>query len=598
MVVERRLQVLVGLGVGVFLVFLVFLAVPAVAEGDGPLPMSERGGTFADDDGNIHEAYIEALAVEGIIRGCDPPRNDRYCPHQTATRAQLAAVLRRALNLQGATRDQFVDDDTSVFEGDINAIAAVGITRGCNPPVSDRYCPDRGVTRGEMAVMVRRAFHVPSSGVDAFVDDDTSIFEDDINAIAAVGITRGCNPPVNDRYCPDRALTRGELASLVARAAGLSPVTPPPGVTTRPDAPTALNGRLVPWDEVGPGWYLVLYQARRGLGADQQGEAAILYVVDPGGVRYEVAAWHDAGLPEGIFDWRPDGKAALLFFYDYELEAGPRRVLHVDFTSGFEHIVSDMEPSAFVDRMEFSRPTGVNFVVRVVEQDTERVERRTVDGALLAVLSERAAPTGFEPLAETSWLYGTSGLDVVLGGPGGMRLVSNDGTLRTALSTPSGRVCRPIRWWTADSVLAQCHIADPALQPHPHYFQLWLLPIDGSAGTALTALPTEPVPPTDYGFEDAINTPSGVRLTRSPACDRYTVGALSSLGEWEPLVQPQAGKGLIGVHDGRMAMMTWPYCDISAADFITTDLDGRDRKVLVPHVGIGVIGVWDVAALE
>ena len=42
-----------------------------------PLPPC---GTFTDDNGNVHEGFIEAIAAEGITRGCNPPINDRYCP--------------------------------------------------------------------------------------------------------------------------------------------------------------------------------------------------------------------------------------------------------------------------------------------------------------------------------------------------------------------------------------------------------------------------------------------------------------------------------------------------------------------------------------
>jgi hypothetical protein len=31
-------------------------------------------------------------------------------------------------------------------------------------------------------------------------------------------ITLGCNPPENDQFCPDRSLTRGEMASFFVRA--------------------------------------------------------------------------------------------------------------------------------------------------------------------------------------------------------------------------------------------------------------------------------------------------------------------------------------------------------------------------------------------
>ncbi|MFO7292941.1 MAG: S-layer homology domain-containing protein, partial [Acidimicrobiia bacterium] len=51
----------------------------------------------------------------------------------------------------------FVDDDGSIFEGDIERLAAAGITRGCNPPDNDRFCPDDPITRGQMAAFLFRA---------------------------------------------------------------------------------------------------------------------------------------------------------------------------------------------------------------------------------------------------------------------------------------------------------------------------------------------------------------------------------------------------------------------------------------------------------
>jgi hypothetical protein len=44
---------------------------------------------------------------------------------------------------------------------------------------------------------------------------------DNINAIAAAGITRGCNPPDYDQYCPNDLVTREQMASFLARTAGL-----------------------------------------------------------------------------------------------------------------------------------------------------------------------------------------------------------------------------------------------------------------------------------------------------------------------------------------------------------------------------------------
>ena len=186
------------------------------------------GGTFIDDDGNVHEAGIEAIAAAAITSGCNPPANTRFCPQRPVTRGQMAAFLARALGLPPADEDFFTDDSGGVFEEAINRIAIAGVTVGCNPPANDRFCPDREMTRGEMAAMLTRAFNYPASTMDGFTDDAGHIFEEAINRIAAAGVTSGCNPPANDRFCPDDAITRDQMATFLTRALGLTATRPPP----------------------------------------------------------------------------------------------------------------------------------------------------------------------------------------------------------------------------------------------------------------------------------------------------------------------------------------------------------------------------------
>jgi hypothetical protein len=70
----------------------------------------------------------------------------------------MAAFLVRALGLAAYTGpDRFSDDDGNVFEGAIERLAQAGITLGCNPPANDRFCPDDPVNRGQMAAFLRRA---------------------------------------------------------------------------------------------------------------------------------------------------------------------------------------------------------------------------------------------------------------------------------------------------------------------------------------------------------------------------------------------------------------------------------------------------------
>ncbi len=47
------------------------------------------------DDSNVFKADIEWMAANGITKGCNPPANDRYCPSVTVTREQMAAFMHR-----------------------------------------------------------------------------------------------------------------------------------------------------------------------------------------------------------------------------------------------------------------------------------------------------------------------------------------------------------------------------------------------------------------------------------------------------------------------------------------------------------------------
>lgn len=190
----------------------------SILTGLGPEP----GGTFFDDDGNVHEGAIEAIAAAGLTVGCgsDPPR---FCPDGVVVRAEMAVFLHRALGhpVHGAASSFDDVPEGAWFAPSVRHLQVHRITRGCSPR---RYCPSGVVTRAQMASFLVRALDVSPASGDRFADDDASIHEGDIDALAAAGITSGC---AADRFCPDQPVRRDEMASFLTRALGLTPRVPP-----------------------------------------------------------------------------------------------------------------------------------------------------------------------------------------------------------------------------------------------------------------------------------------------------------------------------------------------------------------------------------
>ncbi len=183
---------------------------------NGELYMTDHGGRlyrvvappFSDITSSSFFNEILWIYYQGITGGCGA---GKYCPNGSVTREQMASFLARALDLPAATRDYFTDDNASIHEGDINRLAAAGITGGC---ATNRYCPRSNVSRAQMASFLVRALHLPASSTDAFNDDEGNIHENAINALARSGITGGCD---TNRYCPNGNVTRGQMAAFLTR---------------------------------------------------------------------------------------------------------------------------------------------------------------------------------------------------------------------------------------------------------------------------------------------------------------------------------------------------------------------------------------------
>jgi hypothetical protein len=139
----------------------------------------------------------------------------------------------------------------SPFGSWVEALVAAGITSGCatSPPL---FCPDTAVTRGEMAVFLRKGMAYPGSAAPG--SPTGTVFADVpkshpyaawIESLFAAGVTGGCaTGPL--RYCPDQPVTRAEMAVFLLRARhGAGYVPPAPAGQSFADV--ALNDPFASW---------------------------------------------------------------------------------------------------------------------------------------------------------------------------------------------------------------------------------------------------------------------------------------------------------------------------------------------------------------
>ena len=380
------------------------------------------------------------------------------------------------------------------------------------------------------------------------------------------------------------ATTTTTATTTTAAPTTTTPVAIRP-VTVDPNLPSAQGGHLVDWDAVGPGWILVLYDAS-DLVTHTVGPT-VLYLVDPAGIRYEVAATLPGSFgPYEIADWAGSGGDALV------LHDGERAGI-IDLRTGAETSTIALPLGSYGPSVSFTSPTGTNTVVLTDDGTTQRVERRNRSGSVLAVLGEQPAPARAQDGLE--WLYGHDGTFALVKHSGGIELVENDGTFVRDLWTPMARVCTPIRWWTANSFVASCSGEGPAF-PHDYYNQVWILNTDGTAGAALNEIPAGPIIVVDFGLSDAWNTPSQVFAQWTGDCGTFGIQVVAPDGSFASIGSGGGNGRLISIDGDRLVVLQSNACDTSEARLLAVDLSGTVTAELIPRIG-DAWGVRDAATL-
>jgi hypothetical protein len=200
-----------------------FIGIPVHVYRSSEGPVYGSDGPFADVPADhVFAPAIQWMLDHGFTNGCSAYF---YCVNDSATRGEIAAFMKRTLepHLGAAPSSSFTDTEGHMFEAAIGWLAGHGITQGCDPPSNANFCPDRRVTRGEISAMFKRAVEtliaVDPAAVDPnrFSDTQDSLYVTSAAWLAASGVTVGCNPPQNTKFCPDQYVTRGQLAVFFKR---------------------------------------------------------------------------------------------------------------------------------------------------------------------------------------------------------------------------------------------------------------------------------------------------------------------------------------------------------------------------------------------
>jgi hypothetical protein len=296
----------------------------------------------------------------------------------------------------------------------------------------------------------------------------------------------------------------------------------------------ALNARAsVPWHSVGPGWVLTQYASAPPEGGSGP---AVLYLISPGGTKYQLASWPSWRSAPQLVAWSPDGRRAL-----FGVVTGGGGAEQLTLASGQ---VSRVALPGGASAIGYTTPSGLNIVAGKPDGDGTSLARYTLSGQLGHSL-------GYS--ADGQVLYQPSGTSFVTGASNGLKLVGNTGGLIRSLPVPGATAnsCNPARWWDGATVLAACVPAGHAAS------QLWLVPVNGARPKALT--PPRAASSRDLGDLDAWSLASGLYLQSAGPCGVLQIFRQAGAGSISLVLVPHTvGDNHILTVDGSRMLVQAP----------------------------------------
>ncbi|GGH35847.1 endo-1,4-beta-xylanase [Paenibacillus segetis] len=110
--------------------------------------------SFSDTDGHWAADYIRALHRAGIVNGTG---NGAFNPDQEITRAEMAAILARILNMSAANGTKFSDINGNWAADYINQLSQAGIVNGVG---DGKFAPKATATRDQSVAIIMRMLNI------------------------------------------------------------------------------------------------------------------------------------------------------------------------------------------------------------------------------------------------------------------------------------------------------------------------------------------------------------------------------------------------------------------------------------------------------
>ena len=201
-------------------VWLCVLAVVGSVLAVAPTAAAQAGSYEDVAEGAYYAGPVAALREAGVFAGTLCASG--FCPGEPIDRETMAVWVVRVLDGRDpapVSQSRFDDVDAGSFHAPfIERMAELEVTTGCGD--GSGYCPDRNVTRAEMAAFISRAYDLPDGPDPGFSDvPPDAWYAADVARLAASKITVGCGD--GTRFCPGRDTTRAHMATFLARATGV-----------------------------------------------------------------------------------------------------------------------------------------------------------------------------------------------------------------------------------------------------------------------------------------------------------------------------------------------------------------------------------------